>query len=115
MLLSILALHLECAVNRRSESPSGFRHATNYFCFLTHDRSRGPQLLRAHGFVAVGPTIQAAVFRAIFTEVSARVQQQAAVLGGPMAALDEEEGRRADAVNLATVGRSWELWKKRVM
>lgn len=71
-------------------------------------------LLRAHGFVAVGPTLPAAVFRAIFTEVSARVQLQAATLGGPIAALDAEEGRKADAINLATVGRSWELWKRRV-
>jgi HCOMODA/2-hydroxy-3-carboxy-muconic semialdehyde decarboxylase len=71
-------------------------------------------LLRAHGFVAVAPTLPSAVFRAIFTEVSARVQLQAAALGGPMAALDEEEGRKADAINLATVGRSWDLWKKRV-
>jgi len=72
-------------------------------------------LLRAHGFVAVAPNIESAVFRAIFTEVSARVQLQAAVLGGDIAALDAEEGRLADAINLATVGRSWELWKKRVM
>ena len=72
-------------------------------------------LLRAHGFVAVAPDLPSAVFRAIFTEVSARVQLQAATLGGPMAVLDEEEGRKADAINLATVGRSWELWKKRVM
>jgi len=71
-------------------------------------------LLRAHGFVAVAPTIQDAVFRAIFTEVSARVQLQAASLGGPIAALSAEEGRKADAINLATVGRSWELWKRRV-
>jgi ribulose-5-phosphate 4-epimerase/fuculose-1-phosphate aldolase len=71
-------------------------------------------LLRAHGFVAVGPSVPAAVFRAVFTEVSARVQLQAAALGGPIAALDEDEGRKADAVNLATLGRSWELWKKRV-
>ena len=72
-------------------------------------------LLRAHGFVAVAPDLPSAVFRAIFTEVSARVQLQAATLGGPMAVLDEEEGRKADAINLATVGRSWELWKKRVI
>jgi HCOMODA/2-hydroxy-3-carboxy-muconic semialdehyde decarboxylase len=72
-------------------------------------------LLRAHGFVAVAPGLQSAVFRAIFTEVSARVQLQAAALGGAMAVLDEEEGRKADAINLATVDRSWELWKKRVM
>jgi ribulose-5-phosphate 4-epimerase/fuculose-1-phosphate aldolase len=71
-------------------------------------------LLRAHGFVAVAPTLESAVFRAIFTEVSARVQLQTAALGGPMATLDEEEGRKADAINLATVGRSWELWKRRV-
>jgi ribulose-5-phosphate 4-epimerase/fuculose-1-phosphate aldolase len=71
-------------------------------------------LLRAHGFVAVGPSLQAAVFRAIFTEVSARVQLQAEALGGPLAALDDEEGRKADAINLATVGRSWEFWKRRV-
>ena len=71
-------------------------------------------LLRAHGFVAVAPTIQSAVFRAIFTEISARVQLQAAALGGPIAVLDVEEGRMADEINLATVGRSWELWKKRV-
>ena len=71
-------------------------------------------LLRAHGFAAVGPSLQAAVFRAFFTEVSARVQLQAAALGGPIAALDAEEGRKADAVNLATLGRSWEIWRRRV-
>lgn len=71
-------------------------------------------LLRAHGFVAVAPGLQAAVFRAIFTEINARVQFQAEALGGPIAALDAEEGRLADAINLATVGRSWELWKRRV-
>jgi HCOMODA/2-hydroxy-3-carboxy-muconic semialdehyde decarboxylase len=72
-------------------------------------------LLRAHGMVVVGPNLLVAVFRAIFTEVSARIQQQASALGGPIAALDAEEGRLADVVNVATVGRSWDLWKKRVM
>jgi HCOMODA/2-hydroxy-3-carboxy-muconic semialdehyde decarboxylase len=71
-------------------------------------------LLRAHGFVAVGPTLPDAVFRAVFTEVNARIQLQATSLGGALATLDEDEGRMADAVNLATVGRSWELWKRLV-
>jgi len=71
-------------------------------------------LLRAHGFVAVGPSLPAAVFRAIFTEISARVQLQAVTLGGSIAALELDEGRLADAINLATVGRSWEFWKRRV-
>ena len=71
-------------------------------------------LLRAHGMVAVGPSLPVAVFRAIFTVVSARIQHQAIALGGPLAALDEEEGRIADIVNVETVGRSWDLWKRRV-
>ena len=71
-------------------------------------------LLRAHGFVAVGPTLPVAVFRAVFTEISARIQIHVATLGGSPAALDAEEGRLADAINVATVGRSWEFWKGRV-
>ena len=71
-------------------------------------------LLRAHGFAAVGPNLQAAVFRAFFTEVNARVQLQTVALGGAAAVLDQEEGRMADAINLATHGRAWELWKRRV-
>ena len=72
-------------------------------------------LLRAHGMVVVGPTLPVAVFRAIFTDISARIQHQALALGGPLAALDAEEGRLADVVNVQTVGRSWDLWKQRVM
>jgi ribulose-5-phosphate 4-epimerase/fuculose-1-phosphate aldolase len=72
-------------------------------------------LLRAHGMVATGPSLPVAVFRAIFTVTSASIQHQALALGGPVAALDTEEGRLADVVNVQTVGRSWDLWKKRVM
>ena len=71
-------------------------------------------LLRAHGMVATGPSLPVAVFRAIFTVTSANIQHQALALGGPVAALDAEEGRLADVVNVQTVGRAWDLWKKRV-
>jgi ribulose-5-phosphate 4-epimerase/fuculose-1-phosphate aldolase len=71
-------------------------------------------LLRAHGMVATGPSLPVAVFRAIFMVTSANIQHQALALGGPVAALDSEEGRLADVVNVQTVGRSWDLWKKRV-
>jgi HCOMODA/2-hydroxy-3-carboxy-muconic semialdehyde decarboxylase len=64
--------------------------------------------------VVVGPDVPNTVFRAIFTEVNARLQLQATMLGGPIAALDQEEGRLADAINIATVGRSWDLWRRRV-
>jgi len=76
---------------------------------------RSACLLRAHGMVVVAASLPVAVFRAIFTEISARVQLQAAALGGSIAALDPEEGRLADIVNVNTVGRSWDLWKRRVM
>lgn len=72
-------------------------------------------LLRAHGMVAVGPSLPVAVFRAIFTVTSAAIQHQAMALGGPLAALDAQEGALADVINVQTVGRSWELWKRRVM
>jgi ribulose-5-phosphate 4-epimerase/fuculose-1-phosphate aldolase len=72
-------------------------------------------LLRAHGMVAVGGSLPVAVFRAIFTVTSANIQHQVLALGGPIAALDAEEGRIADVVNVQTVGRSWDLWKQRVM
>jgi HCOMODA/2-hydroxy-3-carboxy-muconic semialdehyde decarboxylase len=72
-------------------------------------------LLRAHGMVAVAESLPVAVFRAIFTVTSADIQHQALALGGEITALDAEEGRLADVVNVQTVGRSWDLWKRRVM
>jgi ribulose-5-phosphate 4-epimerase/fuculose-1-phosphate aldolase len=71
-------------------------------------------LLRAHGFVAVGPSLQVAVFRAIYAEVNARVQLHAESLGGLVAALSEEEGQKADLLNVGSANRSWELWKSHV-
>lgn len=71
-------------------------------------------LMRAHGSVAVGPSLMVAVFRAVYTEVNARLQAQASVLGGPIAALDAEEGVKADAINLTSSARAWDLWKRRV-
>ncbi len=73
-------------------------------------------LMRAHGSVACGSTLQTAVFRAVYTEVNARVQHWTMALGGggPVAALDEEEGRLADAVNQGACMRAWDLWRRQV-
>jgi HCOMODA/2-hydroxy-3-carboxy-muconic semialdehyde decarboxylase len=70
-------------------------------------------LMRAHGSIAVGPSLETAVFRAVYTEVNARIQHWAQALaeGAPLAALDEEEGERADAVNQGAGLRAWELWR----
>ena len=73
-------------------------------------------LMRAHGSVACGPTLQTAVFRAVYTEVNARIQHYTVSLGGgmPMAALDAEEGRLADVVNQGAGMRAWDLWRSQV-
>jgi len=73
-------------------------------------------LMRAHGSVACGPTLQTAVFRAVYTEVNARIQHWTTALGGgaPAAALDAEEGRLADAVNETAGRRAWDLWRAQV-
>ena len=73
-------------------------------------------LMRAHGSVACGPTLQTAVFRAVYTEVNARIQHWTAALkgGAPIAALDPEEGRLADALNQTAGMRAWDLWRSQV-
>ena len=73
-------------------------------------------LMRAHGSVACGPTLQTAVFRAVYTEVNARIQHWTAALkgGAPIAALDLEEGRLSDAVNQTAGMRAWDLWRRQV-
>jgi len=71
-------------------------------------------LMRGHGNVTTGPTLQVAVFRAVYTEVNARLELQAIGIGGPITALTPEEGVKADKVNEQIVGRAWELWKQRV-
>jgi ribulose-5-phosphate 4-epimerase/fuculose-1-phosphate aldolase len=73
-------------------------------------------LMRAHGVVACGPNLQMAVFRAVYTEVNARIQHWTVALGGgkPMAALSEEEGRLADILNKGACLRAWELWRRQV-
>ncbi len=71
-------------------------------------------LMRGHGNVTTGPSLQIAVFRAIYTEVNARLELQAIGIGGPITALTQEEGVKADKVNEQVVGRAWDLWKQRV-
>jgi HCOMODA/2-hydroxy-3-carboxy-muconic semialdehyde decarboxylase len=73
-------------------------------------------MMRAHGSVACGPTLQTAVFRAVYTEVNARIQHWTLALAGgrPLAALDAEEGRLADVINQTAGMRAWDLWRTQV-
>jgi len=73
-------------------------------------------LMRAHGSVACGPTLQTAVFRAVYTEVNARIEHWTLALAGgkPMAVLDSQEGRLADVINQTAGMRAWDLWRTQV-
>ena len=75
---------------------------------------RGVVLMRGHGFVACGMSIPVAVYRAIYTEQNASLQQRAIALGGEVTYLDDDEARLSEATNRGVVGRPWELWKRQV-
>jgi HCOMODA/2-hydroxy-3-carboxy-muconic semialdehyde decarboxylase len=67
-------------------------------------------LMRGHGSAAVGPTLKLAVYRAIYTEVNARLLAESLRLG-PVEYLSDGEARETMAVNEGQVDRPWELWK----
>jgi len=77
--------------------------------------ARPVALMRGHGCVVVGPTIQMTVFRSVYTEMNARLQAQAMALGGPVTYLDDEEARLAGGSVGGTVVRPWELWRKKAL
>lgn len=74
-------------------------------------------LMRAHGSVATGASLEVAVFRAVYTEVNARVQHWAGALaeeGEALAVLREEEGALADVPNQTAGLRAWDLWRREI-
>ena len=69
-------------------------------------------LMRGHGDVVVASSVREVVFRAIYTEVNARLESEALRLGqGRVTFLNDEEAVKATATNAGVVGRAWELWK----
>jgi ribulose-5-phosphate 4-epimerase/fuculose-1-phosphate aldolase len=70
-------------------------------------------LMRGHGSVVVADSIQLAVWRAVYTEMNARLQSDATRLG-PINFLTPEEGAKAAATNEGQTMRSWDLWKARI-
>ena len=71
-------------------------------------------LMRGHGSVAAAQSIRHVVFRAVYTEVNARMQAEAMKLGSPTF-LNSEEAAAAAKTNDALVDRPWDLWKRRAM
>ena len=73
-------------------------------------------LMRGHGDVVVGASVEQVVFRAIYTEVNAKLEAQALLLGGgEVNFLNAEEAANATATNNAVLSRPWELWKERAL
>ncbi len=73
----------------------------------------GVALIRGHGFVAVADSTPIVVYRAIYTQLNARVQTEAMKLG-TIKYLTPGEAVKAQAIVEATVGRPWELWKSQI-
>lgn len=72
-------------------------------------------LMRGHGAVVVAESLPAAVFRAVYTEMNARLQAQAMALGGPVTYLDDGEARLAAGSVGGTIPRPWELWRRKAL
>ena len=70
-------------------------------------------LLRGHGAVVAGSSVQQAVFRAVYTEMNAKLQGEALRLGKVTYLAPDEAAKAAAAVD-GQVGRAWELWKGRI-
>ena len=73
-------------------------------------------LMRGHGAVVVGTSLPQVVFRSVYTEVNARLQAQAIALGGGnVTYLSPEEAAKAEGSIASTLGRPWELWKRKAL
>src|SRR5437016_13955874 len=72
-------------------------------------------LMRGHGAVVVGPSLPHAVFRSVYLEMNAKLQAQAMAQSASVTYLDPEEARRAEASVAGTLGRPWELWKRKAL
>jgi ribulose-5-phosphate 4-epimerase/fuculose-1-phosphate aldolase len=72
-------------------------------------------LMRGHGAVVVGESLQRAVGRSVYLELSARMQLQANALAGPggITWLDEAEVRAC--VPRQDYNRAWPLWREKAL
>ncbi len=71
-------------------------------------------LMRGHGNVVVAQDVKVATYRAIYTEMNARLQLQAMMAGGPIEFLSKEEAFLTEATIEGQIHRPWDLWKAKV-
>jgi HCOMODA/2-hydroxy-3-carboxy-muconic semialdehyde decarboxylase len=80
-------------------------------------RSLGPRpavLMRGHGSTVVGASVRQAVFRAVYTEINAKLQAEALRLG-PVTYLTDQEAEMSAATNATQINRAWDLWRSLAM
>ena len=90
---------------RNAKHGSGLAHVLGQ-----HDLA----LMRGHGNVCVGRDVMTAVYRAIYTEVNAKLQAQAIALGGPIEFLSPEESELITGRKDTNFQRPWAMWKSRI-
>lgn len=75
--------------------------------------SRPVALMRGHGAVVTGSSLQLTVGRCIYLDLNARVQQQTIALGGKAVTyVTPEEGKLSVADDYR---RAWELWRREAL
>ena len=70
-------------------------------------------LMRGHGSVAVGQSLQHAVYRAVYAEINAKLQGDAIRLGS-VKYLTSGEAARTKVSQDRNLGRAYDLWERRV-
>jgi len=75
--------------------------------------SRSAVLMRGHGSTVVGVSLEQVVYRAIYTEVNAKLQIQAISLG-EVTYLNDREAANAASANDTQLARNWELWQREI-
>ncbi len=71
-------------------------------------------LMRGHGSVTAGQSIKQSVFRAIYTEKTARLQMEAMRLG-EINFLTDGEAQATSTMNDTHLQRPWEMWKRQAL
>jgi ribulose-5-phosphate 4-epimerase/fuculose-1-phosphate aldolase len=71
-------------------------------------------LMRGHGFTVVGGSLKEAVYNAVNTLISARIQLNAIHLGN-VTYLSEGEAVATSKIHKTVLDRNWEVWKKRAL
>ena len=76
--------------------------------------ARNVALMRGHGSVCVGQNVMVAVYRAVYTELNAKLQAQAIALGGEITFMDPQECALITGRKDLNFDRPWRMWKERI-